>query len=99
MPVELRDFFEHFGIDIAVPVETWTVEGDIHQKRCKYCAYYAVKGSVVTNGKDSFKIGEVTICVKTLGFSIPLKEPYFWLTAYPIELPWVIEESIVEVYS
>ena len=48
LPIELREFLEQFGIDVAKPIEQWPVTAKKDENIVDNVVYYAVNGVAKT---------------------------------------------------
>lgn len=109
IPVDLRIFLEQFGIDVAKPIEQWSLTANKENRRVDNTIYYAVNGYATSPDEDEIEIGAVTVFVEspkpddvvkcpeyTPNTEIP--EPYFILIISNLWLPWTINSDIDECY-
>ena len=93
---ELRPFLAQFGVDIEAPDELLPFDATL------YLACYCVNGRILSYGKPLIHAGDVKIMPETAQdamINIGLRAPYFVISAGPFQLPWILDEPMVDVIS
>ena len=90
----LREFLAEFGIHIEAPEELmpFTATNIL-------CAY-AIEGKILQFGNPIMRFGDISIYAENPDTAMvpvhQVKMPYFILWVGPMDLPWVLEEPLIE---
>lgn len=90
---DLRPFLAQFGLDIEAPDELMPFTAT------NVMVLYAVSGEILYYGKESIMLGSIRIEPEPHEVSMINTEcprPIFVLSIGPFDLPWVLDEPLVE---
>ena len=90
---QLRPFLAQFGLHLEAPDELMPFTAT------QLCVLYAVNGTILHNGKEPIYLGTLRIDpedhkVSMINTACP--RPIFILSVGPFDIPWVLEEPLVE---
>lgn len=106
---DVRNFLEQFGIDVAKPIEQWSVAANKQENLVDNVLYYAVNGTVESWDKYEIDFGVINIVVQAPNSTDVVKcpenspnteigEPYFVFEIFNVWLPWTVDDDINECY-
>ncbi len=106
---DFKAFLEQFGIDVAKPIEQWSLTANKQENVVDNVLYYAVNGTVEFSDKYEIDFGVINIVVQALkpddivkcpenSPNTEIGEPYFIFEIFNVWTPWVVEDDINECY-
>ena len=93
---EVRPFLAQFGVHVEAPEEMMAPV----QTMCD--CYYTVCGKILEEGDEAISVGNTKVYPQTwekAGVNTYMEKPYFFLLVSTMNVPWVLDEPMEEIYA